>query len=325
MISVQEAGFLTSIQDLGRPSAQDLGISAGGAMDQTAARWANRLVGNMDGAAVLEVTLKGPRLIVERGCWIALAGSTVAAHIDHTPLPTGSLAWAPEGAEIHIGATTGGCRSYLGVSGGLDIPLVFDSASTLINQHFGGWGGRALEHGDRIPLKTPCLKPPQKADAIWVSPWRIVPAIFREARVTLLALISDNELTEYCMTTLWARHYHMSAQSNRMGIRLAGVPMEVPPFDLRLSAGLAFGSVQLPPDGLPIILGADRQSTGGYPLLGTIATCDHSKVAQLRPGAQIGFIPMTLEAAHQSLWRMQMMENRAHIAVHVQHQQQGLL
>jgi antagonist of KipI len=321
MLSVLAGGLLTTVQDQGRSAWQCAGVSAGGAMDRAAARWANRIVGNADTAAVLEITLRGPTLQFTGGCWLALAGSELDAHLDAQPLPVGSLAWAPAGSRLTLGAVRGGCRSYLALAGGLDVPVVLGSRSTALRAGFGGWGGRPLQKGDALPVGVPSLPAPRAAARVQVSSWRVDPAIRWARSFAALRLVASDELPPDCLAALQAREFTVSPQSDRMGLRLAGAALAPPAQDLRLSAGLAFGSVQLPPDGRPIILGADRQPTGGYALLGTVATVDHGKLAQLCPGARVAFARLTLEEARAALYREQAQEARAQLMLAHRHRQ----
>jgi antagonist of KipI len=315
MLSVVSPGLLSSVQDQGRPDWQRYGISAGGVMDREAALWANRLVGNADTAAVLEMTLAGPTLHIGQGRWLALAGASADAVLDGHEVPVGSLVWAPAGSQLRLGAVRKGCRSYLAVSGGFDVPELMGSRSTALRADFGGLDGRALKAGDSLALLPSCLPEPLVVGRRWISPWRLRPAVYSDNAPTRLRLIAADELPGNCIDELLAQDFRVSPQSDRMGLRLNGEAIKRPGQDARLSAGLAFGSVQLPPDGQPIILGADRQSTGGYPLLGTVASIDHSYIAQLCPGAVLTFAMMTLAEAHAALHRQQLCAGRAQVAL----------
>ena len=311
MLTVLKPGLLSSVQDQGRPGWQGHGISAGGAMDLAAARWANRLVGNATTAAVLEVTLSGPTLRLEQGHWLALAGGAVDATLAGRPWPVGSLAWAPAGSTVRLGGLREGCRACLAVAGGLDVPELMGSRSTALRAGFGGLDGRALRAGDTLAVQRSLLPAPVLAAEPWISRWRLRPAIYTDSGIARLRLVTAEELPERCLQALLAAEFMVSPQSDRMGLRLAGPAIAHPVPEQRLSAGLALGSVQLPPDGQPIILGADRQSTGGYPLLGTVASVDHSLLAQLRPGGRVVFSVITLADAHAALRRWQRLEAMA--------------
>lgn len=308
MLTVLAPGLLSSVQDQGRPGWQCYGVSAGGAMDLAAARWANRLVGNATAAAVLELTLGGPTLRLEQGHWLALAGGAVDATLAGRPWPVGSLAWAPAGSTVRLAGLREGCRGWLAVAGGFDVPALMGSRSTALRPAFGGLGGRALKAGDTLAVQRSLLPMPVRPSDAWISPWRLRPAIYTDSGIARLRLVAADELPETSLHALLAAEFSVSSQSDRMGLRLVGPAIAHRAPEQRLSAGLALGSVQLPPDGQPIILGADRQSTGGYPLLGTVASVDHGQLAQLRPGMRLVFGLVTLVEAHAALQRRQRLE-----------------
>ncbi len=302
MIHVEHPGLFTSIQDLGRTGFQHLGLSPGGAMDPDAARIANLLVGNAPDAALLEITLLGPRLILETGAWIALTGADLTATLDGAPLPTWRPLWAPAGARIGFGEPRRGCRAFLAVDGGLDVPQVLGSRSTDSRAALGGLAGRPLQAGDCLPLGTAQLPPPQHPDrAAWSRWWVTHMAEIPINHPGLLRFIPATDwaaLPEHEQQGLAGTRYRISSQCDRMGLRLSGPALSLPDGPERLSAGVTFGTIQLPPDGQPIVLGPERQTTGGYPVLGTVARIDWPRLGQLRPGDAVGFTPITVDAAH---------------------------
>ena len=302
MIHVEHPGLLTTIQDLGRTGFQHLGLSPGGAMDPDAARIANHLMGNAPDAALLEITLVGPRLILETGAWIALTGADLTATLDGAPLPTWRPVWAPAGARIGFDGPSWGCRAYLAVDGGLDVPQVLGSRSTDAKAALGGLAGRPLQTGDRLSLGTAHLLPPQHpGQSVWCRWWVTPMADVPINHPGLLRFIPGTDwaaLPEHEQQELRETRYRISSQCDRMGMRLLGPALSLPGGPERLSAGVTFGTIQLPPDGQPIILGPERQTTGGYPVLGTVARIDWPRLGQLRPGDAVGFMPITVDAAH---------------------------
>ena len=247
-------------------------------MDPDAARIANLLVGNAPGAALLEITLLGPRLISETGTWLALTGADLTATLDGAPLPTRRPLWAPAGARIGFGGPRRGCRAYPAVDGGLDVPQVLGSRSTDSRAALGGPAGRLLQAGDRLPLGTAHLPPPQRFDRPawprwWVTHMADIP-INHPARLRFIPATDWTALPEHERQELAGNRYRISSQCDRMGLRLSGPALSLPDGPERLSAGVTFGTIQLPPDGQPIILGPERQTTGGYPVLGTVARCN---------------------------------------------------
>lgn len=302
MIDIEHPGLLTTIQDRGRAGFQHLGLSPGGAMDPDAARMANLLVGNDPSAALLEITLMGPRLIFQKGVWIALTGADLSATLSDASLPLWRPVWAPAGTCIGFGARRRGCRAFLAVDGGLDVPQVLGSRSTDAKAALGGLAGRPLQAGDCLPLGTAHLPPPQHPNRPawprwWVTPMADVPI----NHPGLLRFIPGTDwaaLPEHEQQGLAGTRYRISSQCDRMGLRLLGPALSLPGGPERLSAGVTFGTIQLPPDGQPIILGPERQTTGGYPVLGTVARIDWPRLGQLRPGDAVGFMPITVDAAH---------------------------
>ena len=308
-LHVVRAGLHTTVQDLGRPGWQHAGVPEGGAMDTLALRLANLLVGNAEGAAALEVTLDGPTLRLGRAATIAIGGADLDARVDDVPLRPWQARRVRAGAQLTFGAPVSGCRAYLAVDGGIAVPVVLGSRSTYVRAAIGGLDGRALRRDDVIPLgpaatitRTRRLArelEPAYRDTLRMTPGPQLDALTRNARARLFDV-----------------PFTISARSDRMGFRLEGSALALlTPIEPR-SAGVAFGTVQLPPDGTPIILMADRQTTGGYPRLGEIATVDLPSLAQRRPGDRVRLTYVSLaEAQRQYLARERAL--RAHrIALH---------
>lgn len=302
MIHIEHPGLLTTIQDLGRTGFQHLGLSPGGAMDPDAARIANLLVGNAPNAALLEITLMGPRLVLETGAWIALTGADLTTTLNGAPLPVWRPVWAPAGARIGFGGPRWGCRAYLAMDGGLDVQQVLGSRSTDMRAVLGGLAGRPLQAGDSLPLGIAGLPPPQRPDRPawprwWVKHRADIP-IDHPTRLRFIPGMDWAALPEHEQQALAKNRHRISSQCDRMGLRLSGPALSLPEGPERLSAGVTFGTIQLPPDGQPIVLGPERQTTGGYPVLGTVARIDWPRLGQLRPGDTVSFMPITVDAAH---------------------------
>ncbi|HXF07711.1 MAG TPA: biotin-dependent carboxyltransferase family protein [Candidatus Acidoferrales bacterium] len=305
MIHVEAPGLLTTVQDLGRWGYQHLGLAPGGAMDVDAARIANLLVGNDPGAAVLEITLAGPRLALDSGAWIAWTGAPSAITLNDTNLPGWRPVWAPAGSYLHWGGLYRGCRGYLAVSGGIAVPLVLGSRSTDLRAGIGGLEGRALQTGDRLPIGA--LRRPgagAHAHAFWPD-WWVRHDILPLGQPVTLPFIPGPDwerLPDSAREALTTGAFRVSPRFDRMGLRLSGPALPAPTDPERLSAGVTCGTLQLPPDGQPILLGVDHQTTGGYPVLGTIARIARSRLAQLRAGDAVAFRPLPIGAA-QALHR----------------------
>ena len=311
-VRVERPGLLTTVQDGGRDGLQAQGIGPGGAMDPLALRVANILVANDRNAAALEVTLTGPTLRFEQDALIAVTGASLSPAIDGAALPAGRAIFVHAGAELRFGACTSGCRGYVAFAGGIDVPVVLGSRSTNLRARFGGFEGRALRAGDRIALGNPApdanrlrerLAPhdrPWAADGAGLS--REVSSLPRpEDPVRLLPGADLPRLAPEARAALFGSTFRVSPQSDRMGYRLEGVVLSLGAGGDATSEAVTPGTVQLPPDGNPIILLADRQTTGGYPVIGHVATVDLPAVAQRKPGDALRFAPVSLHQAQQAL------------------------
>lgn len=302
-------GLQTTVQDLGRPASQRQGVPAGGAMDRIALRAANVLVGNEEGAAGLETTLIGPTFSFDHATLVAITGAEFGATVDHQPLPAWHPAVVQAGATIRFGPPARGCRAYVAVAGGVDVPVVFGSRSTYLRAEFGGFDGRALRAGDVLTLGTPSAQshriaaslqgPGPVSAARWSIGPTVRPGYMADTVVHLIPGAHTGALSEQSRDALFSTRFRISASSDRMGYRLDGTPLSLTrPIEL-LSEAVAFGTVQLPPGGAPIILMADRQTTGGYPRIGEVASVDLPLVAQLKPGDHIRFRPISLQDAQR--------------------------
>lgn len=309
-LHVVRAGLYTTVQDLGRFGHQSRGIGQGGAMDALAVRLANALVGNTPGTAALELTLTGPTLRFAVDTLIAVTGAALAPAVDGQPIPERHAVLVRAGHELSFGGGGAGCRAYLAVAGGIDVPLVLGSRSTNVRGGFGGHDGRPLRAGDTLPVGAPSADARQlmrrlvaRAGA-WTADraqlaTALTAAYLQAPALRLLLGAEHDRLTEASQVALFAETFRVGAQSDRMGYRLEGptlaltAPMEM------TSEGVAWGTVQLPPDGHPIVLLADRQTTGGYPVIGHVITADLPAAAQLRPGDRFRFTATTLDQAQQ--------------------------
>ena len=278
MIEILEPGPLTSVQDpVGRRQWRHLGVPVGGAADAWSARLANRLVGNSDGAALLEITLGGLVLTVDGPTRLALTGGLKASGLR-----------ANEGRTVVAGTTVrieagDGARGYLAVAGGIAVEPVLGSTSTDLRTGFGGLEGRALRAGDRLAVGSA-----RGAASRWIGrrdggPIRIVPGPHPKGFERLLA------------------EWTVAVEADRTGVRLDGSSLdsegEVP------SMGLPEGAVQVPPDGRPIVMLADRPVTGGYPVPACVIRADVGRVAQLRTGDRLTFASVSLAEARDALRR----------------------
>lgn len=311
-LRVVGAGLQTTVQDLGRRGHQHDGVPGGGAMDRSALRIGNALVGNDDGAAGLEATLIGPAIEFEDPTLIALAGGDLEPTIDGQPVPMWRAIHVPPGAALRFGRPKVGCRTYLAIAGGIDVPLIFGSRSTYLRAQFGGHEGRALRPGDVLTTLCPpglaqCIAnavqdgrdASRAAIAAWGAGHSLRMRYSSEPVVRLIPGTHADYLAAPSRTKLFSASFNISASSDRMGYRLEGVELPLRnPVEL-LSEGVAFGTVQLPPDGMPIVLMADRQTTGGYPRIGEVASIDLPLIAQLKPGDRLRFRPISVDEAQE--------------------------
>lgn len=285
-IRILRPGMQCSVQDLGRFGWRSIGVGPGGSTDEMAARIANLLVGNPEDAAGLEFTLAGPELRFERDVWIAIGGGEFA----------GLASWTPHrvtaGTTLRIGEARQGCRGFLAVSGGIDVPKVLGGCGAHLRAGFGGGFGRALRAGDALPVGPDDGGAPR-------GRWRIDPRLLpRYSADAEVRLIPRDGFAPDGGKTGWLK---VSPKSDRMGLRLEEpIPMGEGAANLA-SAPVAPGVVQVPPDGRPIVLLADAQTIGGYPQLGQVATVDLPVVAQLRPGERMRFRMITLAEARERL------------------------
>jgi biotin-dependent carboxylase-like uncharacterized protein len=291
-------GLLTTMQDLGRPGHQHLGVPPGGALDPVSLRAANMLAGNAAGAGALEIAYLGPTLSVEADdVRLAFAGADAAIEIladenagTGTRIGTMRSIRLNRGAVVRIGALSGAAVLYLAVEGGFDIAPVLGSVSTYIRGGFGGLHGRALVAGDRLPLARNAAseRAETRLDGFSLKP----PPRFRAIAGPQCDYFSDRALTEF-----FSAEYTVGAGSDRMGMRLGGHRVDhLRGFNIASDA-IAPGSIQVPGDGQPIVLLADRQTTGGYPKIATVISADMPALGRLPIGAKIAFDPVSIEAA----------------------------
>ena len=286
-ILVKKPGPWTTVQDEGRFGYQASGIRPAGVMDTDAFRAANRLVGNAGGEAVLEMTFMGATLLFEAAAWFALTGADMRASLDGTPLPRYRAIHAAAGQTLALGMAAAGCRGYLAVRGGIDVPLVMGSRSTDASARIGGCEGRALREGDRLPVR---------ADDGWAPSETLpleAPNYAGEIRTRVILGPQDDRFTAAGVAAFLTSPYEVSADSDRMGIRLEGPAIESRGGTDIVSDGIVFGSIQVASGGKPIILMADHQTTGGYAKIATVLSLDLPKLAQARPGDTVRFVAMT--------------------------------
>lgn len=318
-LRVERAGLQSSVQDLGRYGWQHVGIVPCGAMDAHALRLANVLVGNAYDAAALEITLRGPELLVERDALIALCGATFTGHVssrtgERRPLPPNRPVFVRRGTRIVIGDALHGARAYLAVSGGFAVAPILGSRSTYLPAGFGGFEGRALRAGDRLLLvrdvehiaaerlgrlsrQRGALREDKVMSTVpWCAPVRSLP----DGDIAVAHVVDGRHrelFTNVAQRLFESVTFRLSPDSNRMGYRLTGATLDLKRKIDVLSEPTCLGTVQVPADGTPIVLMADHQTTGGYAKIAEVASADIARLAQLRPGAKLRFARCALAEA----------------------------
>ncbi|MCP9959760.1 biotin-dependent carboxyltransferase family protein [Streptomyces sudanensis] len=280
-LTVVRAGALTTVQDRGRPGHAHLGVPRSGALDPYAAALVNRLVGNGDGAAVLETTLTGCAVRTRCPVTAAVGGAPCPVTVDGRPAAWGAAVRLGAGAVLEVGAAVRGVRSYVAFAGGVAVPPVLGSRSTDL---LSGLGPAPLADGAVLPLGP---APPPGTARYEGAPWRGVP---REVVLRVRFGPRDDWFVPGALRTLTSRAYRVSPASNRVGLRTEGPPLErARPGELP-SEGMVLGAVQVPPDGRPVVFLADHPTTGGYPVVAVVREADLAVAAQAAPGTPVRFV-----------------------------------
>jgi len=296
---VVKGGWLTTVQDPGRYGYQQYGVSVAGAMDCYSAMVANRLVGNTDHAAVLESILKGPELQFERDAVIAITGADLSPTIDGISVPLWESIEVSRGSRLNCGSQRSGARGYVAIAGGIDVPQILGSRSTHCASEMGGLQGRPLKQGDMLRGGLPT----ESIDRLIGKrlPDRLVPHYSRSATLRIIPGPQQSSFKATSLTTLTSSSYTVTPQSNRMGYRLSGSPLVHKGRAQFISDCTAMGAVQVPRDEQPILLMADRQTTGGYPKIAVVISADLPLAAQLAPGDTVSFVFSTVAKAQTIL------------------------
>ncbi|MCD7743962.1 MAG: biotin-dependent carboxyltransferase family protein [Lachnospiraceae bacterium] len=295
-IYVVNPGALTTVQDLGRTGYQALGMPCSGVMDPNAWSAANELVGNKNGEAALELTLFGGIYEMKEEAILAITGADMAPTLDGAPCPMNRPFSAKKGQTLMLGCAVSGCRAYLAAAGGIDVPEVLGSRSTNLKCALGGYRGRALLSGDLLPIGSSAVR---LAD---ISDHAAAAALYPDdISVRVIGGPQEDAFTAEGLHTFYSDRFTVSQESDRMGCRLTGPPVESKNGTDIISDAVVFGSIQVTPAGNPIVLLADRQTTGGYAKIATVCTADLWKLAQARPGNTVHFQKITVAEAQQLL------------------------
>ncbi|MFC0236568.1 biotin-dependent carboxyltransferase family protein [Fictibacillus phosphorivorans] len=312
MIKITKPGLLTSVQDLGRYGFQKYGVITSGVMDTTAHRIANSLVGNAENEATLELTLLGPDMEFKEDTLISICGGNLSPSIDGKPVKLWRSVLVTAGSKLKFGGCKTGCRAYLAVAGGFDVPEVMNSKSTYLRAGIGGHNGKALQNDDELSIgelselsgKIAKILAQQLGENKFVEmQWTISSDFFASSaskpQVRVMKGRQYDWFTTESQMKLFTDHFEVTSQSDRMGYRLKGPELALEEKQEMLSEAVSFGTIQVPSEGNPIVLLADRQTTGGYPKIGQIATVDLSIMAQLKPGDKVQFVEVSHEVAQQ--------------------------
>jgi antagonist of KipI len=296
VIQVQAPGLLTTVQDLGREGFGPIGVSPSGAADPISIRLGNRLVGNPEGAAGLEMTLLGGTFLFPEGAVIALAGSDFGSTLDAAPVAPWTSVAAKPGQTLRVGSTRCSARCYLCVQGGIVVQPWLGSASTHLLSGLGGYQGRALREGDVLRIGSAKGSVPQIKIAAQtlerLSPRKVL-------RVTPGP--QSDWFPEPAQQLFYKTAYRVAEESNRMGLRLEGPPVAQASSGEMITEGVSLGAVQITAAGLPIILFVEQQTTGGYAKIANVISAEMHSLGQLRPRDEIRFERVDWDTARSLL------------------------
>ncbi|MDR5744230.1 biotin-dependent carboxyltransferase family protein [Caballeronia sp. LZ029] len=320
MIDVIRAGVLTSVQDLGRRGYRHLGVSSGGALDALSLEIGNRIVGNRADAAGIEVTFGPTVLRFKHATRVAITGTDFGATLDDKPVYSWWSLPVRAGQELTLRAAKRGMRCYVAIAGGIDVLPMLGSRSTDLAACFGGLGGRALRDGDRLPLGVPqphkgiAFSPEEPAFGVKAPAWckfvlvdepvrrgRHSPGLAWAVPIRVLRGPEYDSFSDAAQESVWNEEWTITPNSNRMGFRLSGTALERREKIELLSHAVLPGTIQVPPNGQPIILMGDAQTTGGYPKIGAVIRADLWKLAQVKLNGGVRFIETSVEEARHAL------------------------
>jgi antagonist of KipI len=297
-IRVKRPGMLTTVQDLGRYGYAHLGISPAGAADSIALRIANRLAGNDENAPTLEMTLLGATLEFDEPCVVALTGSDCDCKIGNVEIAMCEALEVNAGDVLSCGPVRSGARAYLAVRGGFDVPDVLGSASTNLNGAFGGLEGRALKKGDVLRVRRSSASTRANAHAkLRLGAAELAERLYPESALRITRGAQADWFEADASAKLCGSRYQVTEDSNRSGLRLKGEALAPRESEQFVTEGVSLGAVQVPPDGLPIILFVDQQTTGGYLKIANVIAADLHRVGQLRPRHEVRFEEVTIPEA----------------------------
>ena len=296
-ITVINPGMLTTVQDFGRIGYQQYGVPVSGVVDPRAMSIANILVGNPEDEAVLECTMLGPQLRFDTANVIAITGGDLGPTVDGVPIASYAATLVEAGQTLRFTGPRTGCRAYIAFAGGLDVPVVMGSRSTYMKAKIGGIEGRKLQKEDKIAFRAP------NPNLRNLSFRRIAPEFTPYPEYTIRVVMGpqDDMFTAHGIETFLGNVYTVTPEFDRMGCRLDGEVIEHKNGGDIISDGIAFGAIQVPTAGKPIIMLADRQTTGGYTKIANVISADFRILAQLKAGDKVRFTKVSVAVAQDAL------------------------
>ncbi len=299
-VIVKSAGMLTTVQDKGRYGYQRFGMPVSGAMDPFSFALANIIVGNRNGEACLEATVTGPELLFTGDSAVAVCGADMGPLKNGVPVGLNTIIFMKRGDLLTFSGLRSGCRSYIAFSGGIDVPVIMGSRSTYLRAGIGGYMGRALKTGDELKLGEPA--------GIMLRrniPDDLLPAYDQNVTVRICRGPEAHMFNRESTVSLVSSEYLVTEHSDRMGYRLSGKTLDgLSAREGIISAGVTAGTIQVPGDGQPVILMADRQTTGGYLRIANVISTDLTFVAQMLPGNSISFREVSLKEARDVVYSL---------------------
>mgnify|MGYP002152299734 CR=1 FL=1 len=309
-VTVIKPGMLTTVQDGGRIGYQQYGVTVSGVMDHYAYRMANWLVGNQEKEAVLEVTLLGPTLEINKDMVVAITGGDLGPKLNGQPMAQWTSVALSPGDTLSFAGIRSGCRGIIAFGGGIQVPSLMGSRSTYTRGRMGGLEGRALQPGDTLAIGQ------ASTPASQVLGRKGIPHDFgttNQGEPLLIRVVpgpQEDAFTEEGLATFYNESYQVSSESDRMGCRLSGPAVAHKKSADIISDGIAMGAIQVPGHGNPIIMMADRQTTGGYTKIANVITVDLPKIAQVKPGESIRFKAVTVEEAQRLIMEEEALFNQ---------------
>ena len=298
-ILIVNPGIYTTVQDKGRWGYQEFGMPVTGAMDDYSLRVANILVGNDEYDAALETTLNGPEISFNVDAVIAITGANMIPKVNGNIVPMWRSFKLSKGDVLSFEITREGTRGYIAFAGGLDIPAVMGSLSTFVRGGIGGYEGRKLKSNDEINLRNSDVSLQELVNR--VIPIKYIPKYDENCSVRAILGPQNDCFTEDNIQKFFNSEYEVTNEADRMGYRLSGPALEHKAGADMISDGINLGSVQIPGHGMPIVMMADRQTTGGYTKIATIISIDMPLIAQLKPGDKVEFEKIDVLEAHRVL------------------------